>query len=132
MGICTSDPLGYLIKEYGEDVCKYFVAIKSEEFLDQTSPKLTERVQEQFKTTAGTLDKEFDTRESGIKSNFDSTINDLKQNNSKALDTAKSTNGKTEEQLFGFNSIQSQFTKLKAAKDGKLKQQESNILKVIQ
>lgn len=34
MGICTSDPLTYLITNYGGDVCKYIVAIKSEEFID--------------------------------------------------------------------------------------------------
>lgn len=33
MGVCTSDPLGYLIKEYGADVCKYIVAIKAEDYV---------------------------------------------------------------------------------------------------
>lgn len=41
MGVCTSDPLTYLIKEYGEDVCKYIVAWKSEDFIDETAPKLS-------------------------------------------------------------------------------------------
>ncbi len=45
MGICTSDPLTYLIKEYGEDVCKYFVAIKADEFVEHKAPTLRERIQ---------------------------------------------------------------------------------------
>jgi hypothetical protein len=57
MGICQSDPLTYLISNYGGEVCKYFVAEKAEEYLDTTTPKFAERVQEQFKNTAGTLDQ---------------------------------------------------------------------------
>lgn len=45
MGLCTSDPLTYLIKEYGEDVCKYIVAIKSNEFIEEKTPTLKERIQ---------------------------------------------------------------------------------------
>jgi len=33
MGICQSDPLTYLIKEYGGEVCKFIVAEKSEDFV---------------------------------------------------------------------------------------------------
>jgi hypothetical protein len=39
---------------------------------------------------------------------------------------------KNEEQLLGFDSIQSQFSKLKAAKDSKLKDQEGTILNILQ
>jgi hypothetical protein len=40
MGMCTSDPLGHLISNYGEDVSKYIVSIKSEEYLNQLTPKM--------------------------------------------------------------------------------------------
>ncbi len=85
MGVCTSDPLTYLIKEYGADVCKYIVSIKAEDYVDQTVPTLTNQVQEEFKRTAGSLDKEFDSKETAIKSNFDSTIASVKQSNPSAL-----------------------------------------------
>lgn len=75
MGGMYSDPFGYIIKEYGEDVCKYIVSVKSSEFIDETAPKLTEKVQKQFHTTAGSLDKEFDSKEATIKSNFTSVLN---------------------------------------------------------
>ena len=57
MGICTSDPLTYLIKEYGADVCKYIVSIKAEDYVDDFVPKLTNKVQDEFKRTGGNLDK---------------------------------------------------------------------------
>lgn len=46
MGICTSDPLTYLIKEYGADVCKYIVSLKAEEYVDKTVPELATKVQD--------------------------------------------------------------------------------------
>ena len=85
MGICNSDPLTYLIKEYGADVCKYVVSIKAEDYVDETVPKLSTKVQQQFKATAGSLDKEFDTKESAIKVNYDSTISDVSRSNPAAL-----------------------------------------------
>lgn len=45
MGILTSDPLTYLINEYGEDVCKYFVAIKADEFIEDKAPTFREQIQ---------------------------------------------------------------------------------------
>lgn len=45
MGAFTSDPLTYLIKEYGEDVCKYLVAIKADEFIENKAPTLKEQIQ---------------------------------------------------------------------------------------
>lgn len=45
MGILTSDPLTYLIKEYGEDVCKYLVAIKADEFVEDKAPTFKEKIQ---------------------------------------------------------------------------------------
>jgi hypothetical protein len=74
MGVCTSDPLTYLIKEYGADVCKYIVSIKAEEYVDKTVPVLANNVQDEFKRAGGSLDKEFDAKENTIKSQFDSTI----------------------------------------------------------
>lgn len=78
MGICTSDPLTYLIKEYGADVCKYVVSIKAEEYVDKTIPDIATKVQSEFKRTGGSLDKEFDAKENTIKTNFDSTISSVK------------------------------------------------------
>jgi len=131
MGICTSDPLTYLIKEYGADVCKYIVSTKAEEYVDKTVPTITSKVQEEFKRTAGSLDKEFDSKESAIKANFDSTIASVKQNNPSALETAKQSQNKTEEQLLGFDSIQQQFNKLKSTKDSKLKDQQNSMVKML-
>jgi len=45
MGILTSDPLTYLIKEYGEDVCKYLVATKADEFVEEKAPTFKEKIQ---------------------------------------------------------------------------------------
>ena len=45
MGICTSDPLTYLIKEYGSDVCKYIVSLKAEDFVGEIVPKIKKDVQ---------------------------------------------------------------------------------------
>lgn len=45
MGILTSDPLTYLIKEYGEDVCKYLVATKVDEFVEEKAPTFKEKIQ---------------------------------------------------------------------------------------
>ena len=60
MGVCNSDPLSYLISNYGEDVAKFVVAEKSIDFLDDTTPKFKDRVQEQVKNSAKGLDKQFD------------------------------------------------------------------------
>lgn len=51
------------------------VSIKSSEFIDETAPKLIEKVQKQFQTTAGSLDKEFDSKETAIKGNFTNALN---------------------------------------------------------
>ncbi len=60
MGICNSDPLTYLIKQYGGDVCKFIVAEKSEQFVEDTAPKIKERAKEQIDNSAKDIHKTLD------------------------------------------------------------------------
>lgn len=64
MGItCTSDPLRYLSDKYGEDVGKYIVSVKAEEFVDEIAPKIAKKAQEHITRASNSLDRELNSKE---------------------------------------------------------------------
>lgn len=57
MGLCTSDPMGLLTNSYGDDVQKYFISVKTEQYLDTILPEVIQKINSRFTSCSSHLNE---------------------------------------------------------------------------
>jgi hypothetical protein len=79
MGQVCSNPLDYLIDEYGEDVGKFIVVQKTKEYFDEEYPAVKKELNNQTTNFQKEVMKKVDIQSSDCIFNITTNINQLKE-----------------------------------------------------
>lgn len=93
MGQMCSNPLEYLIEQYGEDVGKFIMIEKTQEYLNKQFPIVKEKLSNETKEFSTKTIGEIDTQSSSCITKINATINQLKQSKKTEFEMFEKTSG---------------------------------------
>lgn len=128
MGQMCTNPLQYLIEEYGEDVGKFVVVEKTKQFFDEKYPEVKKELNIQTTNFQKEVLHDVDEKSSSCITKVTSTLDELKTSKKNELEAFERTSNKKVDEIVGVGALQSKLNGLKEESKVKLAGLEKNIL----
>jgi IMP dehydrogenase/GMP reductase len=101
MGQVCTNPLEYLISEYGEDVGKFIVVEKTKEFFNEKYPEVKKNLNVQTTNFQKDIIQKVDEQSSSCITKITTNINELKESKKTEIATFEKTSNKNVDDFIG-------------------------------
>ena len=110
--MCTN-PLQYLIEEYGEDVGKFIVVEKTKQFFDEKYPEVKKELNVQTTDFQNKVLHDVDEKSSSCLTKVTSSIDELKASKKTELEAFEKTSNKKVDEFVGLGALRGKLDGLK-------------------